>query len=111
MTNPKVEERQAKYFSQEIIDDVTYFLTIFEEEVGAIDVKIEVKTSDHIFQEYTKDPSQDVYTRGHIEHPSQDTYAIYRREVIGTESLESKFETEDFFHAKDYLDDIIKWGY
>ena len=111
MTNPKVEAKQTKYFSQEIIDGVSHFLTILEEEVGDINVKIEVKTNDYIFHEYTKDPTQDISFQEGGLYDKDYYYVISRKEVMGTETLESKFETGDFFHAKDYLDSVAKWDY
>ena len=56
MTNPKVEAKQTKYFSQEIIDGVSHFLTILEEEVGDINVKIEVTTNDYVSTNILKTP-------------------------------------------------------
>ena len=107
MTNSKVESKQTKYFSQEIIDGVSHFLTILEEEVGDINVKIEVTTNDYVFHEYTKDPAQGMFKISALD----GEYIISHKEVQGTETLESKFETKDIFHAKDYLDSVAKWGY
>ena len=107
MTNPKVEAKQTKYFSQEIIDGVSHFLTILEEGVGDTSVKIEVTTNDYVFHEYTKDPAQGLLNGSALD----GEYTISYKEVQGTETLESKFETKDIFHAKDYLDSVAKWGY
>lgn len=107
MTNPVIQGKQSKYFSQEVINGTLQFQTILEDAVGVISRRIEISTDDPIFHEYTKDLSKGLYGG----QSSGWQYTIHHKEVIDTETLEARFETKDTLHAKDYLNDIIKWGY